>query len=329
MSKSIPVLLVLVLAVAAVALFLKGDSMIYAIQYYNSSFSTVNLSNAAPTVEAVACTDDYSANDAQVDLNGGTTDVVICNATVNDMNGVGDLTSTVPKGRFFENPAKNSATCTPSSGASNYDCYLNNTCAWLGAKNATAQYVYCRFTVYYNAKNTSGASDIWYGQINVTDSGFLVGTMNDTIEVGDLLAIGTETPTILFGAKTAGTNDTTVGTGCGAGCKENISNQGNIRFDLLINGSNMACSGASGGTISSFYIHANLTDAALYSQSYALSTAASSASASFTDFDLSPNSTATTERPVAPGRVVWFGIGIPYGVNGNCQSMVWFTAYQG
>ena len=322
-----PVLLVLVLAVAAIALFLEGGSVLYAIQSVNSSFSTVNLSNGAPTVEGVACTDDYNAADTQVDLNGGTTDIVICNATVNDWNGVGDFTSTVPKGRFFEYPAKNSATCTPSSGASNYDCYLNNTCAWLGAKNATAQYVYCRFTVYYNAKNTSGASDIWYGQINVTDTGFLVGTNNDTIEVGDLLAIGTETPTILFGAKTAGTNDTTVGTGCGAGCKENLTNQGNIQFDILINGSNMACSGGTGGTISSFFIHTNLTDAALYSQSYALSASASSATGKFADFDLSPNSTATTERPVAPGRVVWFGIGIPYGVNGNCQSMVWFTAY--
>ncbi|MFH0830434.1 MAG: hypothetical protein V1887_04730 [Candidatus Aenigmatarchaeota archaeon] len=328
MSKFTPLLVLLVL-VLAVMISARGGQIMYAIQSTNSSFSTVNITSDSPIVSSVLCTDDYSAGDAQVDLLGGTTKMVLCNATITDNNGGTDFNSTVPKGRFFGYSNKTVNSCTASSGSSNVDCYVNNTCSWLSPVSSISQYVECRFTVWFNAMNTTGnATSIWYGHINVTDLAGNIAGGNDSIEMADLLAVGVD-GTMSFGSKVAGTNDSYVGNGgCGASCKDNVTNYGNIRFDILINGSSMACVGASGGTINVGYLHVNLTDAANYTQSYALTSTSSDSTGKFSDFDLMQSLTAGG-TPVAPGRPTWWGIGIPYGVNGNCQSTIWFTAIVG
>jgi len=92
MQKKITPILVLIVVALSIALFLRGGEVITAlyVSTTNSSAVTVNISNTAPTCAGAICYDEDYTNDF-IDLLGGTTRKVACNATCNDANGAADM----------------------------------------------------------------------------------------------------------------------------------------------------------------------------------------------------------------------------------------------
>ncbi|MFQ6009959.1 MAG: hypothetical protein ACE5J7_02460, partial [Candidatus Aenigmatarchaeota archaeon] len=241
MSKYLTPVLILAVAVLAVALFIKGGEVItaYQVQTVNQTAPTLNITSIAPTMENVLCYDyngdllTQMAGANELALKGGTTARVICNGTGADDNGAWEINGTVSgsiDGRVYD------STKTSACTADSTDCYVNSSCEVLGVKNATAQYFECTFDLWYHADNTSDSGD-WYGWMNVSDttSNGGDGQDNDTFDVDELLAVGV--PGVLsFGSHAPG--DTLV-TGKG----HDVTNYGNVRIDLQINGTDpgMTC----------------------------------------------------------------------------------------
>jgi hypothetical protein len=109
-----------------------------------------------------------------------------------------------------------------------------------------------------------------------------------------------------------------------------MQNYGNVRIDMQLNGTNMACIGGGGGTIAVSSLHYNCTD---YGQAYTAMTALtgtpSDSAAACSGFNLQKNITATTQSPLVPTQDLPWKIKIPLGVGGNCSSIIWFTAVFG
>jgi len=333
MSKILTPLLVLVVAVLAVALFLRGGQVLYAIASWNTSQTTITLSNSAPTIESpVTCTDDWRNPDTNnVTLIAGAAVTVSSNITVNDLNGGNDYNATTLRGSFYNNGTRTQQNCL-NAAESNYNCYRNITCQWV-RKNETASYAMCSWRVFFNARNTSvNPNEAWYCWLNFSDKigAYPISSNNWTnmsVSMNELLAMGAEAQ-INFGTKVAGVNDSTVGTGCGAGCHDIIYNWGNLRFNMLINASNpMACTAGPG--IYPGWLHVNYTDSAPYSQSAPLDAVAVNTRALFSTFLLEPNTTnPTVDQTTYPSsNNTYWGIGIDTGNSGTCTGTVWFLAY--
>jgi hypothetical protein len=200
-------------------------------------------------------------------------------------------------------------------------CYTNNSCDWLAVKNSTAQYVECGFDMWFNAVNTSNSS--WICNLTVADSDGMSGAGNDTTDINTLLAVGTSPSTLPFGVMKVG--DTSAND-----LNTTMQNYGNVRIDMQLNGTNMACIGGGGGTIAVSSLHYNCTD---YGQAYTAMTALtgtpSDSAAACSGFNLQKNITATTQSPLVPTQDLPWKIKIPLGVGGNCSSIIWFTAVFG
>jgi outer membrane protein assembly factor BamB len=266
----------------------------------------------AANFENVRVDDDIPFPYNQIDLAAGQTKNVKCNATVNDIEGGLDFNTTVPTGRFYTSPGTN--TCT----GNNSDCYVNSSCAWLGVKNSTAQYVECTFPVWFNARNTTGLG--WKCNLTETDLGAKQAFGTNTTDINALLAVGAPT-TIPFGAMSVG--DTSA-----ADVNASIQNYGNVQIDLALNGSTLTCNS---GTIATSYLHYNCTH---YGQTYStnmayLPSTVPGATSNCTGFNLAMNSTATTQTPIAPVKNLPWKVNIPGAVGGACSGYVWFVAVAG
>lgn len=309
MSKYVTPLLVLVVAVLAVALFMRGSEVLtaLAVQQTNTSAVTANVSNVAPSCGPMTC---YDADDTTdfIDLVGGGKRYVKCNTTCDDPNGQYDMTSF--KGHISTAGA---GPCT----ADNRNCYVNNSCENVSVGNNTAYYITCSYWFWFNADNTSKSGD-WTGNITAIDAGGLSGYATDTIDVAELLAIGVDS-VLAFGTKTPAQNDTV----CAK--SHNIYNAGNVQIDFQVNASTMTCDQS--GSIPPGYIAANLTANGEYDVSYHLSTTLGGPdTGNKFNANLDENNTATTQPPIFPSKATYWGIGIPSGVLGNCQGTIWFAA---
>ena len=335
MPKLLTPLLLMAVAVLAIAFFIRGGQLMYAVQSVNSSWATTNITNSAPYEEGWSCSDDYTGSvDTTVDLNGGSYKIVTCNSTVTDFNGANDFNGTSIASAFaFFGPATSWTSCIIGGSPNFVNCVLNTSCAWLlPIKNVTSQYLECKFALWFNANNTTAGSEYWNAtHYQIIDLGGLTSNTGvyDTIEMAPLLAIGVDS-VLAFGVKSAGVNDTNVGSGCGSNpnCKVNVTNYGNIKFDVMVNGSAMTCVGGSGGTIQPYSLKYSLTDNSAFTSGTSLTATMTDSLATLTTFNLLPNQTTSirSDPPTAPGKPTWWGIGVPPGVNGNCQGIVWFTA---
>jgi hypothetical protein len=309
-SKSVTPLLVLVVAVLAVALFVRGGEVLSALAILNenSTAVTVEITGSEPHCSAPVC---YDADDTTdfIDLVGGGERYVHCNTTCNDANNWGNI-------KNYTSDISNAATgCT----AGNVGCYPNATCMNYSVVNTTAQYVNCQFFFRYNAGNTSKSGD-WTFTMNAGDVGGLKSTaVTDTIDVSELLAIGVDA-TLTFSGKTAGANDSTTAT------LDNVYNYGNIEIDFKVNSTAaMTCTGA--GTIAAEYLKMNLTNGGSYLSGWPMSSTLGGPDAT-TKFNanLAANATATTQFPQASIKQTYWGIGIPPATGGSCTGYIWFAA---
>ena len=324
MSKMLTPLLILVVAVLAVALFLRGSEVMYSILSVNSTYATLNLTDSGPGIN-ITCYDVPTSSTSTILLVGGDRREVVCNGTADDSNGNTELA--VVSGYFSTNNKKN---CT----ADTMDCYVNNTCGFLSSPNATAKYWECRFWLWYNAENTTKAGT-WVGNATIYSNG-ATGTKNASatyvgLNVSELLAIGV--PSLMsfsqnrVTALALGINDTLIGSSSCPQCVLNISNYGNIMIDLMVNASTWTGpAGSTCGNLKADHIHINITDNTWYNESYPLNLTPIEWSNAF---NLAENNTAGLPITVPPWpsvKNVFMGIGLPIGVSGSCQSTIWFTA---
>ena len=157
MSKMLTPLLVLAVAVLAIALFLRGSEVMYAVLSVNSTYATLNLTDVGPGIN-ITCYDVPTSSSANILLVGGDKREVVCNGTADDSNGNTELSSVM--GYLSTANKKN---CTQD----NLDCYTNNSCGFLSTViNTTAKYWECRYWLWFNAANTTKAGT-WVGNATV------------------------------------------------------------------------------------------------------------------------------------------------------------------
>jgi len=244
----------------------------------------------------------------KIDLIGNSTRLVWCNATFNDPDGANDLN--VSWARVYGLGGSN--TCT----GDNNNCYYNSSCGW-EAVNSTAKKASCTFNFWYNANPTLA----WTCNITANDTTGYTGSGTDTVTVNSLLAIHVD-DSIDFGTLAAGTNETY--------CAHNHTtwNYGNVRIDLKLNGTDLICQSPY-ANIPAGYLHYNCTN---YNQLYATQSAALNSTpigTYCTGFDLSKNSTSTTQDPIAPLNKTYWGVGVPTGTSGTCIGTIHITAVAG
>lgn len=308
MTKYVTSILVLVVAVLAVALFVRGGEVLtaLAISTTNSSVATVNITASQINCNPVLC---YDADDAadNIKLQGGDQRYVKCNTTCNAPNGWGYVKN------YTGSIGTSGADCTP---ASNLDCYQNASCHNFTALNATTQVVQCTYLFWFNADNTTEGGT-WTGNMKAGDIGGATSpTSSDTIGLSTLLAIGVDS-TLAFSSQTAATNETT------CAHQHKIYNYGNVEIDFKTNGTAMACDS---GSIAAEYLKANLTNGGNYQASYSLTASLSGPDAGKFDATNLAKSSTTSGAPVVNNKPTYWGIGIPAGVSGNCESTIWFAA---
>jgi len=309
MTKYVTAMLVLVVAVLAVALFVRGGEVLtaLAISTTNSTVATVNITASQTVCSPTVCYDADDATDT-IHLQGGDQRYVKCNTTCNAPNGWGYIRN------YTGAIGTSGADCTPSS---NLDCYRNASCQNFSVVNTTAQLVQCTYLFWFNADNTTEVGT-WTGNIKAGDIGGSTSpTSSDTIGLSTLLAIGVE-GVLAFNSQTAATNETT------NTHQHNIYNYGNVEIDFKVNGTAMTCQS---GSIAAEYLKANLTSGGNYQASYSLTSALSGpdTGGKFGSTNLAKSST-TSGAPVVNNKVTYWGIGIPAGVSGNCESTIWFAA---
>ncbi len=321
MTRVLTPMLLLIVAILAVALFLRGSEVMFAISSVNSSYALLNLTNAPPNVTNVRCYDALSWSQSTVTLIGGGSKEVLCNGTVEDYNGAADVTSVVGS------LVTSSNNCTHED---NLNCYMNTSCAFISL-NSTFKNMECRFWLRYNAYNTT-KSGTWTGNITVGDSGSAYRNGTAAINVSELLAIGVNN-ILAFGGHSIGSNDSVVGTGACAACAHPVYNYGNVRIDILLNATNFT-PGAVGicTQLVNGYLHVNNTDASSYALSYPLTGNPADSATAFSGFNLAANVTGgipNSQMTVPTTGYTYWGIGVPAGVSGSCQATIWFTAVAG
>jgi hypothetical protein len=338
MSKYLTPVLVLVVAVLAVALFVRGGEVLtaLAISATNSSAATVNLTNVPTQISTVRCflTTDNSLltiPTANLSLVAGASQQIYCNATVNDPDGTNDVI------KIYGSVRTNAATSGDLCFEDDRWCYVNNTCENATTINVTAKEVRCTYKLWFNADNTS-VSGSWTPNISTTDTTSQsfgnVGNRTN-FSVNTLLAIGVN-PLIAFGNKKAGINMTNVGgtsgtpggtdTACDSYCNHSSYNYGNTEMHIEVNATTMSCN--AGGNIPAGFLRVNATYNSAYSESYILTNSLDTTALSHT-LVLNENNTASVrnaDQPLPTIKASYWGIGVPNGAQGNCQGTIYFVA---
>jgi parallel beta-helix repeat protein len=256
----------------------------------------------APVVSNVFVDDDTLPLN-NISLYGATTRNVKCNATIVDEDGWWDVN--VSNITFFDTGYQ---WYSPDDNNTHYSNSSCNLFGWSGID--TSLYAECIAPIWYYANST-----FWNCNMTVNDTFNNVSWANDTNYIDGLLAIGLNNTTE-FGVVNAGqisSNDV----------NNTVTNYGNIRIDLQLNGSQMPCT--YGGSLPVGLEKYNCTN---YNQNYDtrmdnLTTSLNGANC--TGFDL------TKQKDLAESmKNVSWKIQIPAtGFGGVCTGTIWYTAMSG
>jgi len=259
--------------------------------------TTVTINNVAPVVGTVTPT-------SPVVLSEHTTVTVTCSATVNDSNGWEDVSTA--NGTFYLDSLGGG--CTPN----NANCYTNASCALSGGSDTTVTAT-CEYTVQWYAQASTDEGN-WNCAITATDTAANDDTNSTTTTVSDLLALDITTP-IAFGTMSVGQTSSSDST-------DTVTNTGNVRFDINVNGTNMTCDGAESNPIGVTYIRYHHDSGQDYSNMTSLTTnPADTAAGLKTNFDL--------VEGAASDKLTYWKISIPTGVSGSCTGYSQFEAVKG
>ncbi|MFH1638483.1 MAG: hypothetical protein ABIB71_08710 [Candidatus Woesearchaeota archaeon] len=174
---------------------------------------TLTKNITAPVVGNV----DIDEGNSTVLLNAGAKRKVMCNGSVMDLDGAGDVVNATAV--FYDR-----LTASEDSADDNNTHYSNNSCVFVTAISATEKSMHCTFEVNYYANNNT---DDWECNITATDSYNQKGSNTDTIGISELVALSV-TPTVDYGSLNVGSisGEKTI----------TVTNNGNVRLDLTVYG---------------------------------------------------------------------------------------------
>ncbi len=189
--------------------------------YDNTSIeSRVNVTNIGPTITQVVLYEHDDGDQASIGLSEGTTELLRCNATINDLNGLGDITAV--NATIYDATSYNSS----SANDNNYH-YFSTTCS-NSSINVSALAISCNFSVWYYANNAS-----WNCNVSARDSSNISNTSIDATPptITQLAALNLSTNLIDFGEMTPGETTTNAGEK-----NVNVTNTGNVHINLSLDG---------------------------------------------------------------------------------------------
>lgn len=252
-----------------------------------------------PSVNSVSIDDDISTPPNEIDLAAGVTRKVLCNGTVSDDNGYDTIDNVTAIIYAIGNGTK------ASDPEDNNTLYKNNSCTLSAGYSTTKKDFNCSFNMWYYAQNGT-----WSCNATATDSQSASGSAVANSTVNNLIAFNISSLILDYG-------NLAPGAASPSSVLFYITNLGNTRIDLSLNGSNMSCTA---GTIPSSSQHYNITGT---DQAYSLMLALSNSAFLVSDFDLDKKVTSDSNR------TTYWRIQIPTAVKGQCTGIISLSAQQG
>jgi hypothetical protein len=270
--------------------------------------ANVTVSNVGPVVSNVFFNDTV-ATVHNITLSAeSTTNLIMCNATITDLNGYQDVaTSGSVNATFYH-------TSSSIDAADNTNVHYTNTSCSFIAGSGTAVTAVCTVMFHYEATNGT-----WICNISAKDGSNAVNTGSTTNEVEPLVALTVLETNISFGSLSNGQNSSTAQS-------TNITNQGNVKIDVQVKGNtDMTCSGI--GTLGVTNISFNTTSGN-YDSMYTDGTGKilTTGLQTLTDFDLVPSGIAPFDQGIDATNLTYWSIQIPQAVKGTCNNTITVAA---
>jgi len=264
--------------------------------------SRVNVTNVAPSIVSITVNRVGYAPGTNIDLIPGTMTPVECNGTINDTNGYSDILNA--SAVFYDSNA-----ATPTSPDNNETHYTNSSCT-LSAGSGLSKDFHCYFNVLYYANNAS-----WTCNVTAYDTDGAYNSSSNTTNINILVALNVSNTTIDYGnmAPLETSSSSVI---------ENITNHGNVKLDLVLNGTDMICPNPF-PAIPVGNQHYNVTGT---DQSYELMTALTTAPVTVTAFDLPKRNDTDALKAI---RMTYWRISIPVGLKGVCEGNITFAVILG
>jgi len=261
--------------------------------------TTVTISNSAPSVDGCVTTN-------PITLGAGPDNTTVwCNCTVYDANGWADVN--------FSNATFYNYTNTTSGYFNTSNRYINYSCVNRSVSgDANRKYFNCSFSVTYFATPSGGG--FWTCNFSVNDTGGYPAFNATNTTLASLVAVGNDPSTINYGSLSPGATS--------AAQYDNVTNFGNVRIDLKIEGINLTSSGKPDINVSQqFYAY-------LSSMSGELSVNFTGGSPQFNStYELSPTPNGTT---IISNRTQWFDLHVPSAqLAGTYGGTITLTAQEG
>ena len=266
----------------------------------NSTKITIVASNSPPNITSIFVDDGTFVPSGEIDLSPGGIKVVICNGTADDPDGFSDLS--IVSAVFY---ASGNGTL-PTYPADNNTLYKNSSCTLSGGYSTTKKNFNCSFSLFYYAQNGT-----WTCNVTVNDTKSENFSAAAFSKVNNLLAFNISSLEINYGNIAPG----------GASASSSvyyITNLGNTKIDISLNGTNMSCT--SSGLIIPTAQHYNVTGT---DQAYAQMRALAFSSFLASDFDLDKKITTDSNR------TTYWRIQVPVGIKGKCTGNISISAQQG
>ncbi len=241
--------------------------------YFNGSTGG-GIAEGQPVVTGVTVDDDISSPDNEIDLNAGTRRTVLCNVSVEDSEGAGDIN--LVNATFFSNSVSADA---PDDDTNHY---TNESCSQEQAAGDSAVY-HCNVSVSYYAENNT-----WTCRAETTD-GESTDSDTDGVTVNPLFALNVSESVIDYGEVQQNATS--------AEQKVNVTNIGNTRFNLSV----LGYGGNDSQSGSGFAMECPNNNISIENERYALTpgvafTDKENLSSTYEDSGLSVESLATTQQ---------------------------------
>ncbi|MEM3370856.1 MAG: hypothetical protein QW471_04155 [Candidatus Woesearchaeota archaeon] len=264
----------------------------------NSTAVTIVDINRPPLITSILLDDDILAPSFQIDLSAGSTKRVNCNGTIQDPDGISDIVSISAVLYASGNGT------LPTFPEDNNTLYRNYSCS-LSQINLTSGSFNCSFALWYYAQNGTWTCNV---TINDTKSHYASAIINST--VNELVAFEVFPLTVDYGNMAPGSTSA-------SSTNLLITNMGNTKIDLILNGTNMSCTL---GFVGASNQHYNLTG---FDQEYSNMRALTELPFTASDFDLQKRVTSEANR------TAYWRVQIPTGVKGRCLGIIQLTAQKG
>ncbi len=264
---------------------------------WDGNSSTYNL-----TVEVYYPNVTQVVVDDPVVLNVGSSVKVYCNSTVSHQDGISVITNV--NSTFYDN------SIWSDSADNNNNHYTNISCSQINAGTYEANYS-CSFDVWYYANNAS-----WVCNVTAVDVNSLVGSNNKSTTINELYGISLYPNEINYSGLNAGDNST-------EDVNITVTNLGNKELDITLygyavfkgDGLSMNCTI---GNISVNRERYSVSSGVSYSGMGQLTSSA----VQVDTFNLAKK----TQDGVNSTKEVYWKMGVPLGVAGNCSGYVVFGA---